>query len=186
MRAAPKSTKTTAEKHEPIEEFFPMYTRSVERLGEFQKKMLETMAQQNTDWLESWKKTTGMFPQMPGMFMFDVWTQMFDRFIETEKSGIDMAVEQSKQTLNLARERGTTYGKVTDGFTGMFQQALAAQKKALDFYSEQQNTAFETMKRQFRFVNNPAAEAFQNGLDTLIETQKAMLDIASKPLHTVH
>jgi len=75
---------------------------------------------------------------------------------------------------------------VTDGFTGMFQQALAAQKKALDFYSEQQKTAFETMKRQFRFVNNPAAEAFQNGLDTLIETQKAMLDIASKPLHTVH
>lgn len=191
MRAAPKSTKTpAAEKLEPMEDFFPMYTRTVERLAEFQKKMLETMAQQNTDWLETWKKTARMFPQAPGMFMFDLWAQMFDRFIETQKGGIDLAVEQSKQTMNLAKERGTSYGKATDGFTGLFQQtmehAFAAQKKALDFYAEQQKTAFEAMKRQFRFINNPAAEAFQNGLDTLIETQKAMLDIAAKPLHTVH
>jgi len=31
-------------------------------------------------------------------------------------------------------------------------------------------------------MSNPAAEVFQSGLDTLIETQKAMLDIATKPL----
>jgi hypothetical protein len=43
--------------------------------------------------------------------------------------------------------------------------------------------AYETAKRQFRFAGNPAAEAFQSGLDALIETQKTMLDMATKPLH---
>jgi hypothetical protein len=189
MKTTPKSTKTTTAGKQPVEEFFPLYTRSAERIAEFQKKTLETMAQQNTDWLETWKKTATLFPQFPGTFMFDLWAQTFDRFIETQKGTIDMAVEQGKQTMNLARERGASYGKATDGFTGLFQQtveqAIAAQKKALDFYSEQQKTAFEAVKKQFHFANNPAAEAFQNGLDTLLETQKAMLDIASKPLHTV-
>jgi hypothetical protein len=189
MKATPKSTKTTTAGKQPIEEFFPLYTRSAERLAEFQKKALETLAQQNSDWLETWKKTASLFPQFPGTFAFDLFAQSFDRFVETQKGAIDMAVEQSKQTLNLAKERGASYGKATDGFTGLLQQTveqtIAAQKKALDFYSEQQKTAFDAVKKQFRFVNNPAAEAFQNGLDTLLETQKAMLDIASKPLHTV-
>lgn len=189
MKATPKSTKTTTGKHEPVEEFFPLYTRSVERLAEFQKKALETLAQQNADWLETWKKTARFFPGIPGTFAVDLWAQAFDRFVETQKSSIDLAVEQSKQTLNLAKERGASYGKATDGLTGLFQQAventITAQKKTLDFYAEQQKSAFETVKRQFKFADNPAAEAFENGLETLLETQKAMLDIASKPLHTV-
>jgi hypothetical protein len=61
------------------------------------------------------------------------------------------------------------------------ESSVAAQKKALDYYSQQHKTVYETAKKQFR-ISNPAAEAFQAGLDVLIETQKTMLDIASKPL----
>ncbi|HZQ25638.1 MAG TPA: hypothetical protein VFA89_22805 [Terriglobales bacterium] len=189
MTATHKSNKTAtaAEKNEMLESFFPLYIKSVERMAEMQKKTLDMAAQQNADWLEIWKKAARMVPQAPGMFLFDLYAQMFERFVETEKGAIDLVVEQTHQATGLVKERGTSYGKATDGFTGLFQHALdhtiAAQKKGLDFFAEQQKTAYDAVKRQFRFVNNPAADAFQSGLDTLIETQKAMLDIATKPLH---
>jgi hypothetical protein len=53
----------------------------------------------------------------------------------------------------------------------------------MDFVAQQQKTAYETMKHQFHFANFPAAEAFQNGVEMLMETQKAMLDVAAKPLY---
>jgi len=75
-----------------------------------------------------------------------------------------------------------------EGVTSMFQQAVqhsvALQKKTLDHYSEQHRSAYDTAKKQFRMAT-PGAEAFQSGLDALFETQKAMLDIASKPLRHV-
>ena len=188
MSAAKKSTKTAAEKTETYESFFPLFTRSVERFAEFQKKALDLAGQQNADLQETFKKTASAFPQLPGAFVFDIWAQAFDRIIETQKGAINLAVEQSHQAVNLAKERGTSYGKATDGFTTLVQQAvdqtIAAQKQALDFCAEQQKNAYDVVKKQFRFANTPAADAFQSGLDTLIETQKAFLDIAAKPLHT--
>jgi ribosomal protein L11 methylase PrmA len=188
MPATQKSTKTSAEKNEITETWFPLYTRSLERLAEFQKKMLEITSQQNTDWTDTWKKFAHTMPQFPGLFMFELWGQMFDRIVETNKGMIDLALEQNQQIMKLAKERGTSFGKATDGFTSLLQttmdQTVAAQKKVLDFYAEQQKGTFTTMKKQFGFINTPAAEAFESGLETLIETQKAMLDIASKPLHT--
>jgi len=187
MRPTPKSTKTAAEKPDIAESFLPMYTKSVERLAELQKKTLEMTAQQNAEWMDAWKKSARFMPENPGMFMFELAGQMFDRFVETQKGVIDMAVEQSHTAAGVAKDRGKSMGKAAEGITGLFQaameQSIAAQKKALDFFAEQQKMVYETTKRQFRFAGNPAAEAFQSGLDALIETQKAMLDMASKPLH---
>ena len=73
--------------------------------------------------------------------------------------------------------------------TGLFKQSVeysvATQKKALDYYAEQHKTACETARKQFRIPNNPAVDAFQNGVDALIQTQKTMLDIVSKPFKAV-
>jgi len=186
MRPTPKSTKTT-EKTDFTESFLPMYTKSVERLAELQKKTLEMTAEQNAEWMHAWKKAARFAPENPGMFMFELAGQMFDRFVETQKGMIEMAVEQTHNAADVAKDRGKSMGKTAEGMTGMFQQVMeqsvAAQKKALDFFAEQQKMAYETAKRQFRFAGNPAAEAFQCGLDALIETQKSMLDMASKPLH---
>jgi hypothetical protein len=73
---------------------------------------------------------------------------------------------------------------VTEGVTTLFRQGLeqsvSAKKKALDYYGEQNKTAYETA-RKFG-ISNPFVEAFQTGVDAMIESQKTMLDIAAKPL----
>jgi len=122
----------------------------------------------------------------PGLFLFDLLGEAFNRIVDTQKGAIELAVEQSHVLADLAQERGGSAAKVAEGVTTLFkqtvEQSVAAQKKTLDYYSQQHKTAYETAKRQFR-ISNPAAEAFQTGMDVLIETQKTMLDIACKPLY---
>jgi hypothetical protein len=65
---------------------------------------------------------------------------------------------------------------------------VATQKKALDNSVAQSKAAFETAKKQFGLTGTPveaAAESFQRGVDSLIETQKELLDIAAKPFASV-
>jgi hypothetical protein len=169
-----------------VDTFIPLYEKNVERLAELEKKSLEVAAEQNAEWMEACKKTFRLAPETPGLFLFDLLGQTFERFVEAQKDVIDLAVEQSHAVAGLAKERGASATKMAEGVTALFQQtvehSVAAQKKALDYYAEQHKAAYETAKKQFRFPGSPAADAFQSGMDTLIETQKAMLDIASKPL----
>jgi len=190
MTTPHKSTRRAPEKTEVMETFVPFYTKNMERLAELQKKSLDMAAEQSTELMDAWKKAFQYVPDTPGMFLFDMFGQMFERYIETQKGAIDLTLEQTHTMTELAKERGGSVAKMTDGMTNLFHQAVeqsvAAQKRALDYYAEQHKTAYETAKRQFR-MSNPAAELFQTGMDTLIETQKAMLDIAAKPLkHAAH
>jgi methyl-accepting chemotaxis protein len=182
--STPKKS-TASVKSEAVENFIPLYSKNVKRLAEIQKKSLEIAAEQNAEFIETCKKAFNFVPETPGLFLFDLLGQSFERVVETQKGAIDLAVEQSDAVATLAQERGGSAAKVAEGVTTLFHQAVeqtvASQKKALDYYSEQNKTAYETAKKQFR-ISNPAAEAFQAGLDALIETQKTMLDIASKPL----
>jgi len=185
MSTPKKSTQSAGVNPAAFEEFIPLYTKNVERMAELQKKSLEIAAEQNAEFIGTCRKAFDFVPETPGLFFFDLIGQAFERAVETQKGAIDLAVEQSRAVVNLAQERGGSAAKVAEGVTALFEQGVkqtvAAQKKALDYYSEQHKTAYETAKRQFR-ISNPAAEAFQAGLDVLIETQKTMLDIASKPL----
>ena len=185
MRSPKKSTKSVGVKHEAVENFIPLYTKSVERLAELQKKSLAIAAEQNAEFLATCKKAFHFVPAMPGSFLFDQLGQVFGRYVETQNSAIDLAVEQSHAVAGMAKEWGGSAAKVAEGVTALFQQtveqSVTAQKKALDHYAEQHKAAYETAKKQFH-ISNPAAEAFQAGLGTLIETQKTMLDIAFKPL----
>jgi hypothetical protein len=170
---------------EAVENFIPLYTRNVKRLAELQKKSLEVAAEQNAEFIATCKKAFNFVPEAPGLFLFDLLGQSFERVVETQKGAIDLAVEQSDAVACLAQERGGSAAKVVEGVTALFrqtvEQSVAAQKKALDYYSRQHKTAYETARKQFQ-IATPAAEAFQSGLDVLIETQKTILDIASKPL----
>ena len=185
MSTPKKSTKSVGTKHEAVENFIPLYTKNVERLADMQKKSLEIISEQNAEFIDTCKKAFHFIPETPGMFLFDLFGEAFNRVVDTQKGAIDLAVEQSHALANLAQQRGGSPAKVAEGVTALFQQtvesSVAAQKKALDYYSQQHKTVYETAKRQFR-ISNPAAEVFQAGLDVLIETQKTMLDIASKPL----
>jgi hypothetical protein len=185
MSTPKKSTKSVDTTHEAVENFIPLYTKNVARLADMQKKSLEIASEQNAEFIDTCKKAFHFMPETPGLFLFDLLGQAFDRVVDTQKGAIELAVEQSHALANLAQERGGSAANVAQGVTALFQQtveqSVAAQKNALDYYSLQHKTAYETAKRQFR-ISNPVAEAFQTGLDVLIETQKTMLDIASKPL----
>jgi hypothetical protein len=181
MSTTPKSTRTAraAENVEAVGTLIPLYTKNVERLAELQKKTLDVAAEQNTELLDAWKKA------VPGLAWFDMFGQTFDRCVETQKEAIDLAVEQSQAVAELAKERGTLAAKAADEATSLFQQtvehSVAAQKKNQEFYAEQQRTVYETAKKQFK-MSNPFADALQSGMDVLLETQKTILDIASKPI----
>jgi uncharacterized protein YhaN len=186
MTTPHKSTREQHEKTEVVDAFVPLYKKNVERLAELEKKSLEAVAEQNAEWIKACKKTFRLTPETPGFFLFDLLSQTMDRLVETQKGFVDLAVEQSHTVAGLAKERGAYAAKTAAGVTALFQQtvehSVAAQKKALDYYAEQHKTVYETAKKQFRFPGSPVADAFQSGVDTLIETQKAMLDITSKPL----
>lgn len=185
MSTPKKSTRSEGVKREVVESFIPLYTKNIERLAELQKKSLEVAAEQNAEFIDTCKKAFDFAPETPGLFFFDLLGQAFERAVETQKGAIDLAIEQSNAVVNLAKERTGSFAKVAEGVTALFEQgveqSVAAQKKALEYYSQQHKAAYETAKKQFR-ISNPVAEAFQSGLDVLIETQKTWLDFASKPL----
>jgi hypothetical protein len=175
-RAAAESAETA---------FVPAYSKSVERLAELQKKSLEVAAEQNAEILETCKRAFPFVPEGPASFWFDLLGQTLERYVETQKEVIDLAVEQNSTLVGLAQERGALAAKFADGACTLFQQtvdlSVATQKKNLEFCAEQQRTGYETAKKQFR-VANPLADAFQSGLELLLETQKTVLDIASRPV----
>jgi len=187
-RKSTRSTRAATETAEVAATFVPMYSKSVERLAELQKKSLDAVAEQNAEILETCRKAVPFVPEGPVSFWFDLVGESFTRYFENQKNAIDLAVEQSGTLAGLAEERGALAAKFVDGATGIFQQtvehSVATQKKNLEFVAEQQKTGYEAVKKQFR-VANPFAEAFQSGLDLLLETQKTILDIAAKPVkHT--
>jgi methyl-accepting chemotaxis protein len=186
MTTPHKSTREPHEETELIDTLIPVYEKNVERLAELEKKSLEVAAEQSTEWIDTCKKAFHLVPDTPGLFLFDLLGRTFGRLVETQKGFIDLAVEQSHTVAGLAKERSSYATKMAEGVTTLVQQtvaySVAAQKQVLDHVAEQNKTAYETAKKRFRISSSPAAEAFQSGMDTLIETQKAMLDIASKPL----
>jgi hypothetical protein len=185
MSTPKKSTKSVGVKPEAVENFIPHFTKNVERVAELQKKSLEVAAEQNAEFIATCKEAFEQTPETPGLFVFDLLGQAFERAIEAQKVAIDQTVEQSNAFASLVKERAGSAKKVAEGVTAVFQQTVeqtvAAQKKALNYYAEQHKAAYETAKKQFH-ISNPAAEIFQAGMDALIETQKTMMDIATKPL----
>jgi hypothetical protein len=188
MAAPKKSTKTVngaAKKNEAVEAFIPLYTKNVERLAELQKNSLDAAAEQNAELIDACKKAFHYIPETPGLFLFDLVGQSFGRFVETQKNAIDLAVQQSHVVAGIAKDRGASATKVAEGVTNLFKQSveysIAAQKEALDYYADQHKATVEAAQKQFRIPNTPAADAFQTGIDALIQTQKTMLDLVSKP-----
>ena len=184
-RKSTRSPRAAAENAEAAAAFVPVYSKSVERMAELQKTSLEAAAEQNTEIIETCKKALPFVPKGPVAFWFDLIGQSFERSVETQKELIDLAVEQNGTLVGLAQERGTLAAKFADGAATLFQQTLdisvATQKKNIEFCAAQQKAAYETAKKQFR-VANPFADAFQSGLELLLETQKTVLDIAYKPV----
>jgi hypothetical protein len=188
----PVST-AAAEKPEVVETIVNLYSKSVERIAEVQKKGIDLAVKQNTELLDACKKMAQTVPGVSGLFMLDLAANAFERYADTQKGAIDLVLEQSHALAGLAKERAASAVKVVEDATAILQQnvaqSVATQKKALDYSAEQGKAAFETAKQQFGLTGTPAekvAESFQHGVDSLFATQKELLDIAAKPFTTVN
>ena len=185
MKTKEKAAPVT-ETVEALENFVPLYMKGIEVIAELQKKSLQIAAQQNVDWATAGKKALVRFiPASQVNPVFDLAAQAFDTILEGQKDAIDMVLEQNQTVACFAKEGAESVSKLTSGLTALFQRSVeysvAMQKKALEFAAEQNKAVYETASKQFGLSGSPV-ESIQRSLDVLMETQKKVLDIASKPL----
>ena len=183
---APAAEKQT----EAVETMTTFYTKSVERLAEAQKKTLDVALQQNTDLIGAWKKIAQIVPGTPVLTILDLAANTFGQFVDLQKGAIDLALEQSQTLAGLSSERFDSVSKASDTLTTVVQDTVervaATQKNAIEFSAAQTKTLFDTFKKQSGVAGTPveaATESIQRGFDTLVETQKEILNIASKRTH---
>ncbi len=176
-----------AEKAEVLENFVPLYMKGIEAIAELQKKTLEIAAQQNAEWVGAGKKAVNRYiPAAQVNPVFDLAAQAFDAILEGQKEAIGLVLEQNQTVAGFAKEGLESVSKLTSGLTSLFQKSVeysvAMQKKSLEFAAEQNKVVYETAARQFGGFAGTPVESFQRSWDALVETQKKVLDIASKPL----
>lgn len=189
MTTTSKSTHKAAAAVKPefVDTFSPLVLNSVERVADLQKKSLDIGAEQTGEWIGAWKKTLSYLPVTTPPFFFDVAGQALQTAVETQKSAIDMVVEQTHAANGVAKVRGEAYAKIADGVTTSIQKSversMEAQKTILAFASEQNTAVFESTKKQFGAATGPAAamvDTLQRGAHAVIEAQKSFLNIASQ------
>lgn len=166
--------------------FTPVYLNTVARVAELQKDSLDVVAEQTSEWIGAWKKAFSFFPVNPPTFFFDMANQAVQTAVETQKSAIDLVVEQTEAVTEITKLRADAYSKITGTATAAFQntvtRSVEAQKKALEFAGAQSKAIFEATKKQV--VGGPVAvvvDSLERGTNTLIEAQKSILDATTKP-----
>jgi hypothetical protein len=188
----PVST-AAAENTEVVETIGNLYSKSVERIAELQKKGIDMAMEQNAEVLNACKKMSQTVPGFSSLFMLDSAATAFARYADTQKGAIDLVLEQSHALTGMVKESAYATVKIGSGATAVLlstvEQTVMAQKKALDDSAAQGKAAFEKAKQYFGLTGTPAeqvAESFQHGVDSLIATQKELLDIAAKPFTPVN
>jgi hypothetical protein len=166
--------------------FTPVYLNTVARVAELQKNSLDVVGEQTSEWIGAWKKAFSFFPVNPPTFFFDIANQAVQTAVETQKSAIDLVVEQTEAVNEITKLRADAYSKITQTATAAFQntvtRSVEAQKKALEFAGAQSKAIFEATKKQVG--GGPVAvvvDSFERGTNTLIEAQKSILDATTKP-----
>jgi hypothetical protein len=186
-KASKPVEKQTKQQAEVAETITALYTKSIERVADAQKKTLDMALQQNADVIGAWKRIATSVPDSPIPGMLDLAGSMFGQLVDLQKSAIDLALEQSSALVGLAGERADFFANAGDTAQTMVQdtvqRAAATQRNVIEFSAAQTKTAVDTFKKQAGVAGTPAAAAadsFQRGFDTLLEAQKGILNIASK------
>jgi hypothetical protein len=171
--------------HEVTEVFTPVFENSVARVAEFQKNALDLAAEQTSEWIGAWKKAFSVLPVNPPTFFFDLANQAIQIGVETQKSAIDLVVDQSTAVAEITRQRAQAYSKIAETATEAFQttvtRSVEAQKKALQFAGEQNKAMFAATRKQVG--DGPAAvvvDSIERSANTLLEAQKSILDATTK------
>ena len=164
----------------------PIYLKGVQRAADLQKKSLDVAAEQASDWIAVYKKAFGYFPVAAPTFFFDLAEQVVEGVVDTQKNVIDLFVEQSEAVASTVDERAEAYNKVAEGVAAAVQAAVVrsveAQQKALSFAAEQSSAFYKNAKNQFGVEPVAAVvDTVEHGTKAILETQRLLIDVASKP-----
>lgn len=166
-----------------------LFHKGLERMAQAQKITLDLAAQQSAEVTGAIRHAFRMPAGAPGMFVFDIAGQMVGRYVETQKSLLDLMVEQSSAMVATTRDRGDSGSRIAGNLANALQQsvdrAVTAQKMMLDLAAQQTREVTEAVKQQTGISGTPAAAAadsVQMGMDILVDAQKDFLDIAAQPL----
>lgn len=172
--------------NEVYDAFTPVYLNSVKRVAELQKNSLDVVAEQTTEWLGAWKNAFSFFPVAPPALLFGIASQAVQTCVETQKSAIDLAVEQTEAVTAITKQRAEAYSKITETATAAFQTTVSrtveAQKKVLEFAGAQNKAICEATRKQIG--GGPASvivDSYETGANTVIEAQKSILEAVTKP-----
>jgi len=176
----------------PYTAFATLFYKGVERLAEMQKISLDMVANQTVDAIGGWKKTFAMPASAPGGYLWDLAEQGVGKMAQAQKGMIDLAVQQSARAVEMSKERRDSASKWTTGAADMVsetaERTVAAHKIWMDFAAEQNKVVAAAVKKQAGFAGAApapvvaAVDAIQSNVDMAIQTQKEMMDAATKPL----
>jgi hypothetical protein len=118
-------------------------------------------------YLGAWKKSV------------DILVDGYKQTAQTQTELAEIAAQRGRVAAKLASENVSSVSKTIAGVVAVFDDlagyAGAAQKQAADFAASQHSTAYAAAQQQFEAASARAAETFQRGLDTLLESQARVL-----------
>jgi hypothetical protein len=176
---------------EPIKEkeirenFASLYAKSVERMAEIQKHSIDLAVQQNRETIGLWKHLTEKLPWAPPVNGFEEAETTLERFAGTQKTAIDLVVDQTHAFVEMVKDRAAAADKTADSVLKFakqsFDRSLDAQKKATDAAVNGTKSVYENAREHFEFPGGAAvADSIQHGVDAIVEAQKELLETVSR------
>jgi hypothetical protein len=161
-----------------------MFLRGVERIAEVEKQLLDTAAQHNKEMLEVTKKAAAKIPGMPRLSMLDLVYGAMNRYVDVQKSVVDLMVEQNRIWTEAFTDRTGTVKKSGESATRAVKQAMessfAVQKKALEHTAAHTKAVMDAARDQFGVSGTQTdvmTDTFRRGVDTIVEAQKEFLNM---------
>jgi hypothetical protein len=167
--------------------YLSLYQKGLERMVEAGKITLNMSAQQNNDILAAMKKA--LKSTQLDLSGLDLASQAFEGYIAIQKNMLDMALEQTASLIESIEECLSDSSKAKSELANMMQltvdRSINAQNTVVDFASRQAKAVNENLKSQPGLAGTQiasVADTIQRGFDTVISTQKEILNIAAKPM----
>jgi len=192
MNTTTSSTKAKAETIEatygPVA-YTTLFNKGLERFAEVSKTSFDSALVQNAEILITYKKTL-KGSSNPGLFLFDLAGQVFERYLTLQKSLLNLSVEQSTAVIQAAQECSHDASKAKAEITKVVQhsvdRAVEAQKSVVDVVVKQTQSATVNQQsivaKPVQVVKNSALPA-KKSLNVV--TVKPKLGVAAKPLQAV-
>lgn len=181
------SVGTPSEIQDATAAFTMLLHRNVERMANLQKTTLDVLNSQTKDLTDTMRTKIKPPAGTPIAAFFDFAAQGMENWVSTQKSVLDLVVQQSAQTANVTENKGTSAFPSVGNLSELIQQSVertnSAQKAMLDFAAKQNEAAVQAFKGQTGVAGTPldkVADSVDKGVSTFVNKQKEFLDSATK------